>query len=123
VNSNLKVRLKYSLLKEKLLNLKIVTNKDIWDFIIICHESDNNSVLKIYESLDNYFYCGFYHIDKLIQFRIKIEHNLVGLWSHGVNEHSYNIECWCDNNSLPDNLFKEFIKPIIRESKLNLIGI
>ena len=121
--------MKHFLSKEKSLNLKILTNKDIWDFVVVCYINKlDDSVLKIYESSDNYFYCGFNHIDKHIQFKIKLKHNLVGLWGSNESEHFYDIEAWYNNMgrisvTISESLLLHYIKPIIRECKLNSIGI
>lgn len=86
----------------------------------------DNSVLKIYESSDNYFYCGFNHIDKHIKFKIKLEHNLVGMWGSD-EDHFYDIEAFHNtgriNITISETLLIHYIKPIIRECKLNSIGL
>lgn len=110
-----------------------MTNKDIWDFVMVCYQTENysfsglgiKSLLKIYQTTnDNYFYCGFHHSDKLIQFKIKIEYNLVGSWlGDGEKHQTFDIESWCGNSTVTETLLKELLKPVIRECKLNSIGI
>jgi len=109
-----------------------VSNKDIWDFVMVCSSTHGNNKLKILLASDNYFICGFYpHSGELIQFKIEISHILTNLWSddNDMETHSYDIEAWSwidhknDKSLLSEYLLKQYLKPIIRECKLNSIGI
>lgn len=100
-----------------------MTSKEIWDIIMEIYQSNNpkNTVLVV-SSIDDHFNCYFEQGNDQIHFRITINNNFFGDPSYTIN----NIYRFKENGSIDmvsEAKLKKYLVPIIREAKLNLIGI
>ena len=109
--------MKNFLLKEKSLNLKTLTNKDIWGFIIEIFRSEKSTSINI-SSHDDYFKCTFDYDNNFVYFKIKVINSF-------FSENTYEISQITSilNSNITEEELKIMLVPLIRQSKLELIGV
>jgi len=100
-----------------------MTNKEIWDVIMEIYKSEHSKdTALVISSIDDHFNCYFNHNHGQIHFRITVKNSFFSERIYTLNN-IYHIK---DNDgvvNVTESKLKEYLIPIIREAKLNLIGI
>jgi hypothetical protein len=95
-----------------------LTNKDIWDFIIEIFRSEKSTSINIFSSHDDYFKCTFDYDNNFVYFKIKVINSF-------FSENTYEISNITSllNRNITEKELKNMLVPLIRQSKLEMIGV
>lgn len=99
-----------------------MTNSELWDVIMEIYKSKHSKDTPlVISSIDDHFNCYFDHNNGQLHFRITVQNSFFSERIYSLNN-IYHIKGDCVSN-VTESKLKELLVPIIRESKLNLIGI
>lgn len=96
-----------------------MTNKDIWDFIIEIFRSEKSTSINIFaHKSDDYFKCTFDYDNNFVYFKIKVINSF-------FSENTYEISNITSllNRNITEKELKNMLVPLIRQSKLEMIGV
>lgn len=100
-----------------------MSNKELWDVIMGIYQSKlSKDTSLVISSIDDHFNCYFNHNNDQIHFRITVQNSFFSEKTYIIND-IYYIK---DNDGVTlvsESKLKEYLIPVIREFKLNLIGI
>jgi hypothetical protein len=98
-----------------------MTNGELWDFIMEIYKSKHiKDTPLVISSIDDHFNCYFIDGKDQVHFRITVNNSFFGDPSYTINN-IFRIGEFSDQ--LTEKKLKELLVPIVREVKLNLIGI
>lgn len=101
-----------------------MTNKDIWDVLMEIYTSENakNTTLVI-SSIDDHFNCYFKHTsNQIVYFRLTVQNSFFSDNTYKIS-HTYVMDNDDNVRNLSEKALKTHLIPIIRQAKLDLLGI
>lgn len=108
-----------------------MTNKELWDVMMELYQSKHSKdTALVISSIDDHFNCYFNHLEGQLHFRITVQNNFFSMKSFGGGtRHVYSINniYYIKNTgavtTVSESKLKEYLIPIVRDAKLNLLGI
>lgn len=104
-----------------------MTNSELWDVIMEIYKSKHSKDTPlVISSIDDHFNCYFDHNNGQLHFRITVQNSFFSERIYILNN-IYHIKDRAFSNldvsNVTESKLKELLVPIIREAKLNLIGM
>lgn len=100
-----------------------MTNRELWDVIMELYQSEHTKDTSlVISSIDDHFNCYFEHLDGQLHFRITVENSFFSEKSYVINN-IYYIKKNDAVTTISESRLKEYLIPIVRDAKLDLLGI
>ena len=101
-----------------------MTNEYLWFTIMKIDKDQTKDNRLIINSIDNHFDCYFHHLNGHIHFRITVTNSFFSDREYHISD-IYHMSDYDDyiGNEINESKLKEYLVPIIREVKLNSIGV
>lgn len=100
-----------------------MTNKELWDVIMEIYKSKHSKDTSlVISSIDDHFNCYFNHLEGQLHFRITVQNSFFSERTYTINN-IYYIKNNDGVNTVSESMLKKYLVPIVREAKLNLLGI
>lgn len=108
-----------------------MTNRELWDVIMELYQSEHTKDTSlVISSIDDHFNCYFEHLDGQLHFRITVENSFFSEKSFSlflekiyVINNIYYIKKNDAVTTISESRLKEYLIPIVRDAKLDLLGI
>lgn len=100
-----------------------MTNRELWDVIMEIYQSKHSKdTALVISSIDDHFNCYFEHLGGQLHFRITVENSFFSKNSYVINN-IYYIKKNDAVTTISESRLKEYLIPIVRDAKLDLLGI
>lgn len=100
-----------------------MTNRELWDVIMELYQSEHTKDTSlVISSIDDHFNCYFDHLEGQLHFRITVKNSFFSEKSYVINN-IYYIKDTDAISTISESRLKEYLIPIVRDAKLNLLGI
>ena len=100
-----------------------MTNKELWDVMMELYQCEHTKDTSlVISSIDDHFNCYFDHLKGQLHFRITVKNSFFSEKSYVINN-IYYIKDTDAISTISESRLKEYLIPIVRDAKLDLLGI